>query len=134
MNYIYSKSDFILVSSKSFEKSIQQRSINKQILHFPNWTESIYEETELNKDYELPILPNGFNIMFAGNIGEAQDFETILSAAIQTQTENINWILVGDGRKLDWVRTQVKFHYLHNVVILGRYPIEEMPYFLDRLM
>ena len=129
VKYIYSKSDFILISSKSFEKSIQQRSINKQILYFPNWAESIYEETELNKDYELPILPNGFNIMFAGNIGEAQDFETILSAAIQTKAENINWILLGDGRKLDWVRSQVKFHNLHNVVILGRYPIEGMPYF-----
>ena len=129
VKYIYSKSDFILISSKSFEKSIKQRSIDKQILYFPNWAESIYEETELNKNYELPILPNGFNIIFAGNIGEAQDFETILSAAIQTQTENINWILVGDGRKLDWVRSQVKFHNLHNVIILGRYPIEEMPYF-----
>lgn len=129
VKYIYSKSDFILISSKSFEKSIQQRSINKQILYFPNWAESIYEETELNKDYELPILPNGFNIMFAGNIGEAQDFETILSAAIQTKAENINWILLGDGRKLDWVRSKVKFHNLHNVVILGRYPIEKMPYF-----
>jgi glycosyltransferase involved in cell wall biosynthesis len=129
VKYIYSKSDFILISSKSFEKSIQKRSINKQILYFPNWAESIYEEADLIKDYELPILPNGFNIMFAGNIGEAQDFETILSAAILTKDENINWILVGDGRKLDWVRSQVKFHDLHNVVILGRYPIEEMPYF-----
>ena len=129
VKYIYSKSDFILISSKSFEKSIQQRSINKQILYFPNWAESIYEETELNKNYELPILPNGFNIMFAGNIGEAQDFETILSAAIQTKRENINWILVGDGRKLDWVRSQVKLYNLHNVVILGRYAIDDMPYF-----
>jgi glycosyltransferase involved in cell wall biosynthesis len=67
--------------------------------------------------------------MFAGNIGEAQDFETILSAAIQTKAENINWILVGDGRKLDWVRSQVKFHNLQNIAILGRYPIEAMPYF-----
>jgi glycosyltransferase involved in cell wall biosynthesis len=129
VKYIYSKSDFILISSISFEKSIKQRSNNKEILYFPNWAESIYEETKLNKDYDLPILPNGFNIMFAGNIGEAQDFETILAAAIQTKAENINWILVGDGRKLDWVRSQVKFHNLHNVVILGRYPIEKMPYF-----
>lgn len=129
VKYIYSKSDFILISSKLFEKSIRQRSINKQILFFPNWAESIYEETVLKKDFELPILPSGFNIMFAGNIGEAQDFETILSAAILTKAENINWILLGDGRKLDWVRSQVKFHDLQNVVILGRYPIEAMPIF-----
>jgi glycosyltransferase involved in cell wall biosynthesis len=129
VKYIYSKSDFILITSKLFEKSIRQRSINKQILFFPNWAESIYEETVLKKDFELPILPSGFNIMFAGNIGEAQDFETILSAAILTKAENINWILLGDGRKLDWVRSQVKFHDLQNVVILGRYPIEAMPIF-----
>jgi glycosyltransferase involved in cell wall biosynthesis len=132
VKYIYSKSDFILISSKSFEISIKQRSINKDILYFPNWAESIYEEKELNKNYELPILPNGFNIMFAGNIGEAQDFETILSAAIQTKAENINWILLGDGRKLDWVRSQVKFNNLDNVFILGRYPIEKMPYFFRK--
>ena len=132
VKYIYSKSDSILISSKSFENSIKQRSFNKQILYFPNWAESIYEETNLNEEYKLPILPNGFNIMFAGNIGEAQDFETILSAAIETKTENINWILVGDGRKLDWVRSQVKFHNLQNVAILGRYPIEAMPYFFKK--
>jgi glycosyltransferase involved in cell wall biosynthesis len=131
VKYIYSKSDFILVSSKAFEKSIKKRSINKVILYFPNWAESIYEETGSIRNFELPILPNGFNIMFAGNIGEAQDFETILSAAIQTKAENINWILVGDGRKLDWVKSKVKFHNLHNVVILGRYPIEVMPYFFS---
>ena len=129
VKYIYSKSDFILVSSRSFEKSIKLRSNDKKILFFPNWAESIYEETDLNIDYELPILPNGFNIMFAGNIGEAQDFETILAAAIETKSEQINWILVGDGRKLEWVRAKVKSHNLHNVFILGRYPIEKMPYF-----
>ena len=42
--------------------------------------------------------------MFAGNIGEAQDFETILNAAELTQNEKINWIIIGEGRKLDWVR------------------------------
>jgi glycosyltransferase involved in cell wall biosynthesis len=132
IKYIYSKSDYILISSKSFETSIKQRSIKKDIIYFPNWAESIFEETALNKNFELPVLPNGFNIMFAGNIGEAQDFETILSAAIQTKTENINWILVGDGRKLDWVKSQIKFHNLQNVFILGRYPIEAMPYFFRK--
>lgn len=132
VKYIYSKSDYILISSKSFEKSIEQRSIKKDIIYFPNWAESIFEETALNKNFELPVLPKGFNIMFTGNIGEAQDFETILSAAIQTKTENINWILVGDGRKLDWVKSHIKSHNLQNVFILGRYPLEAMPYFFRK--
>lgn len=130
--YIYSKADYILVSSKSFEKSINKRSVNKKIVYFPNWAESLYEDQEVEEDLELPILPNGFNIMFAGNIGEAQDFETILLAANLTKAENINWILIGEGRKLNWVRTQVEIHNLHNVYIFGRHPIEKMPAFFRK--
>lgn len=130
--YIYSKADYILVSSKSFEKSIKKRSVNKKIVYFPNWAESLYEDQEVEEDLELPILPNGFNIMFAGNIGEAQDFETILLAANLTKAENINWILIGEGRKLNWVRTQVEIHNLHNVYIFGRHPIEKMPAFFRK--
>lgn len=131
VRYIYSKADNILVSSKLFEGSIKLRSDNKRIMYFPNWAESLYENPEIKKDLELPVLPNGFNIMFAGNIGEAQDFETILKAANLTKTESINWVLIGDGRKLNWVKSQVKDHDLHNVYIFGRYPIEKMPAFFQ---
>ena len=132
VRYIYSKADYILVSSKFFEESIKLRSARKKIIYFPNWAESLYENQEVKEDLGLPILPNGFNIMFAGNIGEAQDFETILFAANLTKTDNINWLLVGDGRKLNWIKNQVKVHDLHNVYIYGRYPIEKMPAFFQK--
>ena len=132
VTHIYSKSDYILVSSRSFEDSINQRSVNKQIIYLPNWAESLYEDQEIQEDLEFPILPNGFNVMFAGNIGEAQDFETILSAANLTKSENINWILVGEGRKLNWVKNQVEGQNLNNVYILGRYSIEKMPAFFRK--
>ena len=132
VRYIYSKADYILISSKLFEESIKLRTDNKRIMYFPNWAESLYENSEIKKDLELPVLPNGFNIMFAGNIGEAQDFETILKAANLTKSESINWVLIGDGRKLNWVKSQVKDLDLHNVYIFGRYPIEIMPAFFQR--
>ena len=103
---------------------------NKAIVYFPNWAEDSFTQT-LDKNIQVPDLPEGFNIMFAGNIGEAQDFETILSAANNTKSKNINWILIGDGRKLNWVKSQVRSYNLHNVVTLGRYPIETMPYFFN---
>ncbi len=132
VKYIYSKADYILVSSKSFDESINRRSFSKQIIFFPNWAESLFEDQEVKEDLELPILPSGFNVLFAGNIGEAQDFETILLAANLTKKENINWILIGEGRKLDWVRDQVEINNLHNVYIFGRYSIEKMPAFFRK--
>ena len=131
VRYIYSKADYILISSKSFEKSINQRAPQKTVLYFPNWAESVYEELS-TKEFDIPKLPDGFNIMFAGNIGEAQDFETILNAVELTQNEKINWVIIGEGRKLDWVRKQVDSRVLKNVYIYGRYPIETMPSFFKQ--
>ncbi|CEN46183.1 hypothetical protein CCAN11_100001 [Capnocytophaga canimorsus] len=37
--------------------------------------------------------------MFAGNIGEAQDMENIMRATLILKEENIQFIIVGDGRK-----------------------------------
>ena len=52
--------------------------------------------------------------MFAGNIGESQDFENILEAAkiLKEKTSNIHFIILGDGRKKDFVLQKV-LHKLH---------------------
>ncbi len=49
-----------------------------KIEYFPNWAEeSISEGTN---DFPIPDLPEGFKVMFAGNVGEAQDLESIMNA------------------------------------------------------
>jgi len=69
--------------------------------------------------------------MFAGNIGEAQDMENLMRAALELKEEkDIHFCIVGDGRKRPWVEAFVKEHGLVNTVhLLGRHPIETMPAF-----
>jgi len=77
------------------------------------------------------MMPDGFCVTFAGNIGAAQDFRTILSAAelLKDQTE-INWVIIGDGRMFTWVKRQVIKRGLSKTVhLLGRYPAKAMPRF-----
>ncbi|WKL45040.1 glycosyltransferase family 4 protein [Flavobacterium sp. ZE23DGlu08] len=133
VKYIYNNSDVILISSKYFEESIVEKLIdkNKEIIYFPNWAEDVFTQA-LQKDIFVPNLPSGFNIMFAGNVGESQDFETILKAAELTKSENVNWIIVGDGRKMDWVKSEIKNKNLSNVHLLGRHDIDTMPYFFSK--
>ena len=126
--YIYSKFDYILISSRFFEQSIQNKAPKKKILYFPNWAESIFEN-EITNTCEIRDLPNGFNIMFAGNIGEAQDFESILNAAELTLKNNINWIIIGNGRKFKWVKKQLELRNIKNVFLYGSYSIDIMPSF-----
>ncbi len=67
--------------------------------------------------------------MFAGNIGVAQDFGSILAAAEKLkQNTKIQWLILGDGRERDWVSEEIKKRNLRDVFhLLGQFPIEEMP-------
>ena len=83
-----------------------------------------------NTDYVLPELPDGFKVMFAGNIGEAQDFDHTMEAAkvLKERGENnIHFVLVGDGRKRAWVEEYIAEHQLQDTVHwVGRHPLESM--------
>lgn len=133
VKYIYKNSDTILISSQYFEKSIVAKleDKNKRILYFPNWAEDVYTQP-IPDTAELPKLPKGFTIMFAGNVGESQDFETILKAAQITQSNGINWIIVGDGRKMEWVKNELELKAIRNVFLLGRHDLSKMPIFFKK--
>jgi glycosyltransferase involved in cell wall biosynthesis len=133
VKYIYNNSDVILISSKYFRDSIVEKlkDKKKEVIYFPNWAEDVFTQASL-KEVSVPDLPKGFNIMFAGNVGESQDFETILEAAKLTSSDNINWIIVGGGRKIDWIISEIKEKKIGNIHLLGRYSIDTMPLFFKK--
>jgi len=132
VRYIYRKSDKILVSSRSFRGSIEEKiQESEKIEYFPNWAEDTFI-SEAKVDYEVPEFPIGFNIMFAGNIGDAQDFESIVLAAELVQKENINFIIVGDGRKFAWLEAEISNKELKNIHLMGRHPLAAMPLFFAK--
>ncbi|MFH6603055.1 glycosyltransferase family 4 protein [Maribacter algicola] len=132
VRYIYNKSDKVLVSSRSFFNSVESKIKDpSKIGYFPNWAEDTFTGNE-NVSYELPEFPMGFNIMFAGNIGDAQGFESIVAAAEALQDEDINFVVVGDGRKYDWLQNEIANKKLRNIHLLGRHPLKSMPLFFKK--
>lgn len=131
VQFIYQGCDKIVVSSKGFISSVESKGISHDRLdYFPNWCEPEYSAVHP----KLNTLPCGFLIMFAGNIGVAQDFETILDAADKLRDySEIHWIILGDGRRSEWVREQVRLRELSaSFHLLGRYPPEAMPGFFSQ--
>lgn len=131
---IYEQSDVILVQSKAFEKSICSKGDFKDKLVFaPNWAESSFIGADTCIDEKFPLQPNDseFRVMFAGNIGEAQDFESIIKAANLTKDiPQIKWIIVGDGRARENSEKKVTQLGLKDTVkFFGRHPVETMPKF-----
>lgn len=133
VRFIYHRCDRILVQSKAFVEAILPYGIRRErILFFPNTAEALYQPIELEPDApERAQLPAGFRVMYAGNIGAAQDFATILGAAERLRDEAaIQWIILGDGTSRAWVESEVKRRGLgRSVHLLGRHPVESMPRF-----
>ena len=130
--WIYSHCDLVLVQSKGFIASVKRMGVDSErIRYFPSWAESLYSRP----DTQQPVsLPAGFKVMFAGNVGECQDFPSILLAAEKTRHRtDIHWVIVGDGRILPWVKEEVARRNLGSTVhLMGRHPVESMPAFYSQ--
>lgn len=130
----YKWSDKILISSRSFSESIlQYGDYSDKIIYYPQWADGADDSAAVDSS-SLPQLPDGFKLMFAGAVGEAHGFDCTMQAALLTKEhKDIKWIIVGDGRRLDWVRGFVKENGLEDTVITtGRYSSETMPLFFER--
>ena len=132
--YIYKRCDRILIQSRAFTSNIERYAGDSgRVRYFPGWAEPVFqgELENLAPAPELAAFRGTFNVLFAGNIGDAQDFPAILDAAEATRARNdIRWIIVGDGRAAEYVRGEIERRALQDkVVMLGRYPIERMPSF-----
>lgn len=126
----YRNAEKILITSKGFKKSILEKGdFVEKLEYFPNWAEDIISEGDLN--YPIPELPEGFKVMFAGNVGEAQDMEAIMESALALRAHpEIKLIIVGDGRKMPYVYDSIRKNKLEKTVFaVGRFPVEAMASF-----
>lgn len=130
--FIYRRCDLILAQSRSFVPKIRQLAgPDRTVEYFPSWAEDAYRYDEVTPAPEVPTREGSFDVMFAGNIGESQDFPCILDAAERLRDHaHIRWLIVGDGRMAPWVRQEIVSRGLENqMLMLGRYPMERMPSF-----
>jgi colanic acid biosynthesis glycosyl transferase WcaI len=130
VTWIYAHCDLILAQSKSFIPQISKRcDKSTRVVYFPSWAEALFESADAVPAPEIATRSDCFSIMFAGNIGDSQDFPSILSAAeILKGDPRIRWLIVGSGRMADWVTNEIKKRHLQaEVLMLGRFTIDRMP-------
>jgi glycosyltransferase involved in cell wall biosynthesis len=121
VSFLYYRCDSVVAQSSMFFDDIKKIVPQHNNLDYINsWSEK--ESNNIKSD---------FNILYTGNIGESQDFKTIIQAAINLKNyPKIKWFIVGDGRMFEWLKDQVKQYSLENTVhLLGAYPIEKMAIF-----
>ncbi|VVO22062.1 glycosyltransferase family 4 protein [Pseudomonas fluorescens] len=132
VSWIYNRTDYLLLQSHGFFDNVQKyctKDISPQrLVYFPSWAEDDFSAVE-DRDSTLLARDNTvFTVLFAGNLGEAQDLPAVLDAAeALVDKVAVRWVIVGDGRMSHWLSQQVQSRGLGNVLLLGRHPLEEMP-------
>lgn len=131
--FVYRRCDLILAQSKSFFGPIERWSREpRKTRYFPQWADGVFgTQGPVEPAPETRRFEGCFRVMFAGNIGEAQDFPSVLAAAQRlSDRADICWLIVGDGRAAQSARAEVvRLGLQSRVHFLGRHPLERMPEF-----
>lgn len=128
VQFIYKKSDLLLVQSEGFKDRISRFNPDAKIIYWPNSVPDFFSEniavSGLNKKDS-----SKFTVLFAGNLGIAQSLETIVEAATLLLDINpdVEIIIAGNGSQATWLANEIKLRNLINMKMLGRLPQESMP-------
>lgn len=122
--------DLVLIPSKKFKNNVS-KFYSKKIIYYPNSVSKKYVNKFLTKN-ELPeVFNNGFNILFAGNIGRAQSISTIIETAeLLKDHGKIKILVAGYGSELRSLLTNIKNKKIKNLYYLGSFEEDFMPFIL----
>jgi colanic acid biosynthesis glycosyl transferase WcaI len=128
--WLYSRANSILVISPGFRSNLLSKGVPSEKVHcIPNWVDmGVYHPTQPDTGVAEELgLAGRFNVMFAGNVGEAQGLETMIEAAdLVRDQEDIQFVVVGEGIALLRLQEAAHDRNLGNVRFLGRFPADRM--------
>jgi len=124
VNFIYLRTDLILAQSKSFTEIVKSeiyKSDISKLKYFPSWAE--FSGGKL-KSTKTVLDKNFFNILFAGNLGEAQNFPLIIDVFRKLKyNKNIRLTVLGSGRNEIESKLMVKEYGLDNIFFIPQVPL-----------
>ena len=126
-NWVYKKASHIVVLSPGFKKKLIEKGVPERKLSVIfNWC----DEYSLLKDSseEETMLPRGFNVVFAGNMGPAQALDVVLDAGklLLASNPQVNLVMVGGGLDVDRLKKEATSRNLSNIHFISRMAIDEI--------
>lgn len=128
---VYNKSAAVTTIDQVFHDTIVDRFEDKSKLHIiPNFVDTdLYRSGVSTEELDKALFPetDSIKLLYAGNIGFAQDWEPLVKLAEKTRGEKIEFFLIGEGVKKGWVEEQKAALGLDNLHVLPYQPRHLMP-------
>jgi len=128
---VYNHSDAVTTIDQVFYDTIVDRFKDRSKLHIiPNFVDTeLYHEGVSTEALDKSLFPetDSIKLLYAGNIGFAQDWEPLVRLAEKTRGMKVEYFLIGEGVKKSWVEEQKAALGLDNLHILDYQPRQLMP-------
>ena len=130
--FTYHHADKIIVISEDFKRNLLAKGVPEQKIEVVyNWVDQnavvplpknknpLYDEFRINREK--------FNVVYAGNLGNAQNVDIIIDAAkIMVENKNIEFLIFGSGGLKDKYVEKIKHDSIDNVRFFPLQPIERV--------
>lgn len=128
--FVYHRSSAVTTIDRQFYNTIKPRIKQENHLHIiPNFVDTDLYVTETSM--ELPVAfekkSGHTNMLYAGNIGLAQEWDLVLNVAKEIREESITIWIIGEGVKKDYIKSEIEKHHLSNVKLLPYQDRKYMP-------
>lgn len=128
---VYNNSAAVTTIDQVFYNTIVNRFENKSKLHIiPNFVDTeLYHSGISTESLDKDLFPenNNIKLLYAGNIGFAQDWKPLVRLAEKTKNMPIEYFLIGMGVRKQWVIEQKTTLGLDKLHILDYQPRQLMP-------
>jgi glycosyltransferase involved in cell wall biosynthesis len=130
--YVYNHSDAVTTIDSVFYHTIVARFKDKSKLKLiPNFVDmSVYKPYKVNDNFYneiFPKKPEVLKIMYAGNIGHAQDWEPLFFLAKAFKNKQVEFWIIGEGVMKGHVEDQIKIQEFNNVHVVPYQERNKMP-------
>ncbi len=129
--FIYARSQVVVVISEWFRRRLLEKGVADETLRvIPNFVDTDFMQPGArHNDFSAGLgLDDRFVVLYAGNIGLTQGFETILSVAKQlTSIRDLHFLIIGSGTREAWLKEQLVRENLHHVTLLPYQPRSLVP-------
>lgn len=131
-DFSYKNADKIIVISENCKSNLINKGVNADklelIYNWVNENDIVPIDRGDNKLFsELGLDANKFYIVYAGNLGHAQDIDVILNAAeLLKENEDIQFLIFGKGAQEDEYKSTVAAKELDNVRFYPLQPYERI--------
>lgn len=131
-DYTYKHADKIIVISEDFKRNIMAKGVPEEKIEvIYNWVDEnavkpvAEEENQLFE--EFGISKDKFRVVYAGNLGNAQNLDIIMDAVRRLKgNDGIEFVIFGKGGLENEIKATKEKEHLQNLLILPLQPYEKV--------